>query len=57
MSHAQGHESRRSEVTQDPRDCVHKNLVKVESDINNVDTDVLLYVCATCQRSFTVTDY
>ena len=57
MSHTQGKEGRQTENRQDPRDCAHTNLVRVESDINNVDTDVLLYVCSRCQRSFTLTDY
>jgi hypothetical protein len=57
MSHTQRQERRRSEEGKDPRDCAHTNLVRVESDINNVDTDVLLYVCSSCQRTFTLTDY
>lgn len=42
----------------DPNDCVHRQLVRVEqSGINEVDTDVLLYTCSACGRSFTITDY
>jgi hypothetical protein len=41
-----------------PRDCRHVNLVKVEhSGINEVDTDVSLYTCSACGKSFTITDF
>lgn len=40
------------------RDCDHPTLAKVErSGINDVDTDVLLYTCSTCGKTFTITDY
>ena len=45
------------EPATDPRDCLHKNLARVESDINEIDTDVLLYECTACRKSFTITDY
>ena len=40
-----------------PRDCGHHSLVKVEAaGVNDVDTDVLVYVCAECGKSFTASD-
>ncbi len=42
----------------DPSECRHETLVKTEeSGINEVDTDVTIYTCSGCGRSFTVTDY
>ena len=42
----------------DPRECRHEMLVKTEeSGINDVDTDVTIYTCSGCGRSFTITDY
>jgi hypothetical protein len=39
-------------------DCSHDTLAKVEeSGINEVDTDVLIYACSRCGKTFTVTDY
>ena len=53
-------ESRRGqhEHRKDPSDCRHESLVKVEeSGINDVDTDVLIYACSTCGKTFTITDF
>lgn len=37
-----------------PNECGHLTLVKVESEISDVDTDVQIYLCAMCRRSFAV---
>ena len=49
-----GEESRpRSSI----RDCSHATLTRVEeSGINDVDTDVLIYACSRCGKTFTVSD-
>jgi hypothetical protein len=53
----EGHHGERLQ-TGHPRACRHTKLVKVEeSGINEVDTDVSLYSCAACGRSFTITDF
>lgn len=36
-----------------PRPCGHQSLAEVEAD---VDTEVFLYVCAACGKSFAVSD-
>jgi hypothetical protein len=44
--------------TTNPKECRHTKLAKVEaSGINEVDTDVSLYTCAACGKSFTITDF
>jgi transposase-like protein len=44
--------------TTNPKECPHTKLAKVEaSGINEVDTDVSLYTCAACGKSFTITDF
>jgi DNA-directed RNA polymerase subunit RPC12/RpoP len=41
----------------DPRACGHQRLEKVDaSGVNDVDTDVLVYLCSSCGKTFTVTD-
>jgi hypothetical protein len=41
-----------------PSECRHTKLVKVEaSGINEVDTDVSIYTCSACGKSFTITDF
>lgn len=40
-----------------PNECGHRNLVKVESKISDVDTDVQIYVCTICRKSFAVNAY
>jgi hypothetical protein len=57
MERSKGSTGQRGEPSPDPRDCPHKDLAKVESDINDVDTDVLLYLCTTCRKPFTITEY
>jgi predicted SprT family Zn-dependent metalloprotease len=48
-----GHEGQ-PEHTQNIRDCRHMTLCKVEeSGINDVDTDVLVYRCSTCGKTYT----
>jgi hypothetical protein len=57
MGETQGQEQSVKSAS-DQGGCVHQQLVRVEqSGINEVDTDVLLYTCAECGRSFTITDY
>ena len=44
------------EYAKEPGNCPHVNLLKVEaSGINDVDTEVLLYACSTCGKTFTIT--
>jgi hypothetical protein len=53
----QGHKSE-PEYNHNPRVCAHVTLVKVEqSGINDVDTDVSIYTCSSCGKSFTITDF
>lgn len=47
-----------TEYSHNPRACDHVTLVKVEqSGINDVDTDVSIYTCSACGKSFTITDF
>jgi hypothetical protein len=48
---------RRSQDYQAPKECDHQALAKVESKINKADTDVQIYVCTICRRSFMVNDW
>ncbi len=42
----------------DPSACGHETLIRTEeSGINDVDTDVSIYTCSSCGRTFTITDY
>jgi len=58
MSQVGKKEELRRRSRKEPLNCDHPTLVKVEqSDINAIDTDVLLYACSQCKRIFTITDY
>jgi len=35
--------------------CRHHTLVKENGELSEADTDVQIYVCASCRTSFTVT--
>ena len=39
-----------------PHECLHHSLVRVKSDIDSADADVLLYRCASCHKVFTITE-
>jgi transposase-like protein len=53
----QSEEKAQQQETGAQNECGHQNLVKVESEISEVDTDVQIYRCAMCRRSFAVTAY
>jgi hypothetical protein len=60
MSDTKTDESHHGEQVQttNPKECRHTKLAKVEaSGINEVDTDVSLYTCSACGKSFTITDF
>lgn len=54
MTQAEGTGEVQQQETGVPNECGHQNLVKVESEISEVDTDVQIYRCAMCRRSFSV---
>jgi hypothetical protein len=50
-------DQRAPNLRSDPRECGHQSLVKVEAaGVNDIDTEVLVYVCAACGKSFAVSD-
>jgi transposase-like protein len=50
-------QSTRAQESKAPSECRHQALAKVESKISKADTDVQIYVCTTCGKSFMVNDW
>jgi DNA-directed RNA polymerase subunit RPC12/RpoP len=47
----------RQDRSSQPGECGHQRLVKVEAaGVNDIDTEVLVYVCSACGKSFAVSD-
>lgn len=47
----------RDQESKAPSECGHQVLAKVESKISKADTDVQIYLCTICGKSFMVNDW